>query len=79
MLEFEKITKEKGVFQRRRQEQTLSWVRSMIDEHLHTIFFQNPVVKGRIPEVQEAVLGGKISPSQAVTELVEVFDQSALR
>ncbi len=79
MLEFEKQTKENGVFQRRRQEQTLSWVRSMIDEHLHTIFFQNPVVKGRIPEVQEAVLAGKISPSQAVTELVEVFDQSALR
>ncbi|MCI5837408.1 MAG: methylmalonyl Co-A mutase-associated GTPase MeaB [Veillonellaceae bacterium] len=79
ILEFERVTKESGVFQRRRQDQTISWVYSMIHEHLHTIFFQNPVVRGRLPEVKDAVLGGKVSPSQAVDELIHVFEGSALR
>ncbi len=79
MKEFEAETQKSGVFQKRRKDQTLSWVYSMIDEHLHNIFFQNPMVLGRMPEVEEAVLQSKVSPSQAVAELVKVFDESALR
>ena len=46
----------------------------MIDEHLHNLFFDDPVVTGRMPEVKEAVLTGKISPTQAVAELINIFD-----
>ena len=74
MREFEKVTKKSGVFENRRQRQILSWVRSMIDEHLHNLFFENPVIKNRIPQVRAAVLTGVISPSQAVAELIKVFD-----
>lgn len=71
---FHKTTTESGVFQRRRDTQLLDWVRSMIDEHLHNLFFEDQVVLGRFPEIQEAVLKGIISPTQAVAELIHIFD-----
>ena len=46
----------------------------MIDEHLHNLFFDDPRVLGRMPEVKAAVLQGKISPTQAVAELISLFD-----
>lgn len=74
--EFVKITKESGAFNTRRQSQTLTWVDSMIEEHLKNLFYQNTVVQGRMPEVQDYVLRGKLSPSQAVEELVGVFEET---
>ena len=71
---FKAMTTESGVFQKRRKNQLLSWMNSMIDEHLHSLFFDDPVINGRMPEVKEAVLEGIISPTQAVKELVNMFD-----
>ena len=68
------MTTDSGVFQKRRQHQLLEWMNSMIDEHLHSLFFEDPVITGRMPEVKEAVLKGIVSPTQAVKELVGMFD-----
>ncbi len=73
---FVEQTKASGVFMQRRQNQTLTWVNSMIEEHLKTLFFQNTVVQGRMGEVQDYVLRGKLSPSQAVEELLTVFEET---
>ena len=74
MREFEKTTKASGVFEKRRKSQVLDWVHSMIDEHLHNLFFNDPLIQGRLPLVRESVVNGIISPSQAVTELIRAFD-----
>ena len=74
MCDFKKTTQESGVFEKRRKSQLLSWVNSMIDEHLHNLFFEDPMIKGRMPAVMEATVNGVISPSQAVTELIRAFD-----
>ena len=74
MRKFEKVTKECGSFDRRRKSQTISWVNSMIDEHLHNLFFEDPMIKGRLPAVMEAAVNGVVSPTQAVTELINAFD-----
>ncbi|MDU3475856.1 MAG: methylmalonyl Co-A mutase-associated GTPase MeaB [Veillonella sp.] len=74
--EFTEQGKENGVFLKRRQEQSLRWVRDMIDEHLHNLFFNNVVIQGRMGEVENAVLDGEMSESQAVEELIGVFDKS---
>jgi len=71
---FKKITTESGVFQKRRDRQLLDWMHAMIDEHLHNLFFGDAVITGRMPEIKEAVLNGVISPTQAVAELVKMFD-----
>ena len=74
MREFEKVTKKSGAFENRRQRQIIAWVKTMIDEHLHNLFYEDPVIKGRVPEVRAAVLAGVVSPSQAVAELIKTFD-----
>ena len=71
---FENTTKENGAFRMRREGQLLDWMNSMIDEHLHNLFFDDPVILGRMPEVRAAVLKGTVSPSQGVAELIHVFD-----
>ena len=71
---FRNMTEKSGVFRKRRKKQLLEWMHSMIDEHLHSLFFEDPVITGRMPEVREAVLQGVISPTQAVKELVNMFD-----
>ena len=71
---FKRLTTESGVFKKRRDSQLLDWMQAMIDEHLHDIFFGDSVVMGRMPEIREAVLNGIISPTQAVAELVKIFD-----
>ena len=71
---FKELTTASGVYQRRRDGQLLDWMKSMIDEHLHNLFFDDPVITGRMPEVKEAVLNGTISPTQAVAELIKIFD-----
>ena len=75
MRKFEKVTKKSGAFQNRRQRQVLSWVHSMINEHLHNLFFEDPLIKSRMPDVRAAVLAGVISPSQAVSELIKLFKE----
>lgn len=74
MREFEKVTKKSGAFENRRQRQIIAWAKTMIDEHLHNLFYEDPVIKGRLPEVRAAVLAGVVSPSQAVAELIKTFD-----
>jgi LAO/AO transport system kinase len=71
---FRKMTQESGVWQKRRDGQLLDWMHSMIDEHLHNLFFEDAVVTGRMPEIREAVLQGVVSPTQAVAELINLFD-----
>lgn len=71
---FKKLTQESGVFQKRRDAQLLDWMHAMIDEHLHSLFFGDAVIMGRMPEIRDAVLHGVISPTQAVAELVKMFD-----
>lgn len=71
---FAQETKKSGVFQKRREGQLLDWMHDMIDEHLHDLFFDDPIIEGRMPEVREAVLRGKISPTQGVAELIHIFD-----
>ena len=68
------MTRESGVWQKRRDGQLLDWMHSMIDEHLHNLFFEDAVVTGRMPEIREAVLKGVVSPTQAVAELINLFD-----
>ena len=71
---FKRLTTESGVFQKRRDGQLLDWMQAMIDEHLHNLFFGDAVITGRMPEIREALLNGIISPTQAVAELVKIFD-----
>lgn len=54
--------------------QSETTVRSMVDFFMLVVLTGAGDVTGRMPEVKEAVLKGIVSPTQAVKELVGMFD-----
>jgi len=72
--EFRRKTTESGVFNARRRSQMLNWVYTMVQEHLKTSFFNHPEVIKLIPQIEQAVVGGGLSATMAVRELLNAFE-----
>lgn len=70
---FQEKTKESGIFQQRRKEQSLYWVYSMIEEELKHIFYSNPAIKDELPTIKNAVSEGSMLPTTAAEYLLELF------
>lgn len=73
--DYETVTKKSGVFQRRRQQQTLNWVHTMIEEQLKNSFYQHPAVKANLPAIESQLLQDETSPTLAVKQLLALFDE----
>lgn len=65
--------KDSGVFEKRRQTQVLSWMHSMVEEHLYRGFFENPNIVKLLPEVEAQVKQGTIVTTRAVQQLLEAY------
>jgi LAO/AO transport system kinase len=60
----------KGVIARRREQQTGEWLADLIRDELHRRFYHDPIVKARLPELQEALRRGEITAAQAAKKLL---------
>jgi len=69
--EFATVVKASGAFERRRREQTLTWLHGMLEEHLVQRFFSNPEVRDALPAVERAVAEGELPATTAVRRLLE--------
>jgi LAO/AO transport system kinase len=69
MKEFERVTKESGVFESRRKTQSKHWLYSMITDQLHYRFFHQPHVKTIMPSLENAVMEGELTVTSAIEEL----------
>ena len=67
---FRESTEASGVFQRRRREQNLDWMRGLLDEALRREFFANASMRARLDEVSGAVARGEVPPVKAVESLM---------
>ena len=67
-----------GVLAERRKQQTLSWVYTMVEEHLHNLFYRSPAIIGCKEEIEREVVGGKISATMAVQDLINRFAAAEL-
>lgn len=72
---FEEVTKDSGVFEKRRQEQMIEWFDWMIEDELKRRFFENEIVKDQLPSIRSDILEAKISPTMAVKKIMELYDQ----
>ncbi|MBK7982215.1 MAG: methylmalonyl Co-A mutase-associated GTPase MeaB [Candidatus Competibacteraceae bacterium] len=72
--DFRQLVTESGVFEKRRQRQTLDWVYSMVEEHLRASFFNHAGVGGIRAEVEEGVLKGQLPPTVAAQKLIRKFE-----
>lgn len=67
---------ENGVLQERRKQQTLSWVYSMVEEHLQNLFYRAPQVMNQRGSIEHAVVKGEVTPTLAVAQLIQTFTES---
>jgi len=65
----------KGVIEKRRQHQALSWLTDLVHEELRRRFHSDPRVKLQLPLMQQALLDGNITAVNAAKELLALHEQ----
>lgn len=68
-----------SVLQDRRKEQTLSWVYSMVEEHLLNLFYKSEDVLKNKEKIEEAVISGNLSATLAVEDYIKLFSKLDLQ
>lgn len=71
--------RENGVIAQRRRQQTLSWVYSMVEEHLQNLFYRAPAIKKCQETIENSVIAGQLSPTLAAHQFIDTFTQDLLR
>jgi LAO/AO transport system kinase len=77
ILAHRKALEAAGDFDAHRKEQTVRWMWSMVHERLLTAFRENASVHARIARLELAVSSGRVTASQAATELLNAFGIAA--
>jgi LAO/AO transport system kinase len=67
---FRELTIANGVFQRRRREQNLDWMRGLIDEALRRRFFSDKEMQEKLAAISASVAAGEMPPVKAVESLM---------
>ena len=71
ITQFREATRASGVFQQRRREQNLDWMRGMIDEALRRRFLSDEAIKEKLGYLSDRVARGELPPVQAVESLMK--------
>ncbi len=77
VLRFADATRVSGVWQRRRREQDVEWMRALIEEALKHLFYRDPRVRQRLPMLERAVADGRMPPAAAMEELLRAWRTQA--
>ncbi|BBW95683.1 methylmalonyl Co-A mutase-associated GTPase MeaB [Geobacillus sp. FSL W8-0032] len=72
---FVATTKRSGVFFDRRRQQQKDWMHAMIKEYIETRFFADPIVKEKLPMLENSVISGAKPVTAAVKELIEAYER----
>lgn len=70
--EFCAATRASGAFERRRQEQEREWLHSLIEQQLVERFKANPRVAQLLPELEAAVMAGRLPATTAAQRLLDL-------
>ncbi|MBI1223712.1 MAG: methylmalonyl Co-A mutase-associated GTPase MeaB [Bacteroidetes bacterium] len=76
IADYQAIVKLNGWFNENRKAQLAAWFSSQLEQSIHRFFFENPVVKSALEAQKQAVLEGKISPTNAAHQLLDLFLKS---
>ncbi|MFC7783416.1 MULTISPECIES: methylmalonyl Co-A mutase-associated GTPase MeaB [unclassified Rossellomorea] len=71
--QFQKQTKEQGVFEERRLLQKQEWFHTMLKERVLSDFFFHQNIKSSLPHMENRVKEGDFTTSQAVEELLKLY------
>ncbi len=71
--DFVACTKEKGLFQKRREAQAIDWMHTLIREYLVSNFYQNPQVRSAVAVAEKNLLAHKTTAAAAAANLLRQF------
>ena len=74
VLDFMDHVKASEVFLQRRRQQTLSWVYTMVEDHLREKFYRCPAVEASRDVVEQRVVAGELSATGAAQELLRMYE-----
>lgn len=63
-----------GEYQSRRQRQAVEWMRDMLHDRMMAALRANPQVATRMPQIEAAVRDGKLLPTLAVDEVLQLMN-----
>ncbi|QMW00146.1 methylmalonyl Co-A mutase-associated GTPase MeaB [Spirosoma foliorum] len=71
IAEHQRLTTQNGTRVHRRQEQQLTWFRSLLRQRLEGRFFDQPGIREQLTQLENQVLSGTLLPSPAVDRLLK--------
>ncbi|MDR2910658.1 MAG: methylmalonyl Co-A mutase-associated GTPase MeaB [Bacteroidales bacterium] len=73
--EYRQITTQNGYFSLKRNEQSIYWMYETIDNQLKRIFYNHPLIKKKINEMEHKVLNNQKSSFLAAGELLKLYNE----
>ncbi len=71
--EFISVTKNSGVFDEQRKNQSLQWMYDLIEENLKKSFYENEIVKKELNKIEKQIKSGKMLPTSAAEILLNKY------
>ncbi len=75
ICKFKEVTQANGIFDKRRHNQNMDWMRGMIDEALRDRFYNNPIIQQEMESLMQAVARGEVPPVKAVESLMKDWNR----
>jgi LAO/AO transport system kinase len=72
---YKTLTAENGYFKIKRNQQATYWMHETIQEQLRRDFYDDPVIKAKIAELEKQVLEDKLSSFMAAGELLQLYSK----
>jgi LAO/AO transport system kinase len=73
ICDYEAKLKENGWWQRKRTEQLKNWMTESIHDRLLQDFYHAPQVEAALPQAEQEVLAGRLSPFVAAAQMLKLF------
>ncbi len=75
IMRFRETTTASGIFDDRRRQQNRTWLHTMIEDQLHRYFFDDPAVKEKLPQIEQAVMNNDLPVMVAAQELLQLLEK----
>ncbi|MCA9733435.1 MAG: methylmalonyl Co-A mutase-associated GTPase MeaB [Deferribacteres bacterium] len=72
---FKGITTANNVFAERRRSQARQWMRAIVEDYLQSLFYKDENIQKILPQLENAVMAGKIPATTAAQQLVDAFEK----
>ena len=73
--DYKELTKQNGYFAAKRNQQATFWMHETIQEQLRRDFYDDPVIKAKIKDLEKLVLEDKLSSFMAAGELLQLHSK----